>query len=90
MKLIMKHKRGAVTRKTDIKDAFKLMPVHPDDHWKLGLKLNGKYCYDVTLPMGCASSCQIFEEFTTALQAIAQHDIGQDMTHYLYWRQRRT
>ena len=83
MKLIMKHKRGAVTRKTDIKDAFKLMPVHPDDHWKLGLKLNGKYYYDITLPMGCASSCQIFEEFTTALQAIAQHDIVQDMTHYL-------
>ena len=83
IKMIMNHKKGVVTRKTDIKDAFKLIPVHPDDHWKLGLKLNGKYYYDVTLPMGCGSSCQIFEEFTTALEAIAKHDIDQDMTHYL-------
>ena len=83
IKMIMKHEKGVVTRKTDIKDAFKLIPVHPDDHWKLGLKLQGKYYYDVTLPMGCGSSCQIFEEFTTALEAIAKHDIDQEMTHYL-------
>ena len=83
IRLIMKYPKGSVTRKTDIKDAFKIIPVHPDEYRKLGLKLGSKYYYDVTLPMGGGSSCQIFEEFSTALEAIAKHDIEQEITHYL-------
>jgi hypothetical protein len=84
IKLVMQKPKGSVTRKTDIKDAFKIIPVHPDEYHKLGLKFDGKYYYDVTLPMGGASSCQIFEDFSTALQAISEHDIeDQGITHYL-------
>ena len=31
---------------------------------------NGNYYYDKCLPQGCASSCQIFEKFSTAIQTI--------------------
>jgi hypothetical protein len=50
IKLVMQKPKGSVTRKTDIKDAFKIIPVHPDEYHKLGLKFGGKYYYDVTLP----------------------------------------
>ena len=67
----------------DVQSAFKLIPAHPDEHWKLGLKLRGKYCYDATLTMGCKNSCQVFEKFTTALEGIAKQDIDQEITYYL-------
>ena len=38
IKLVMQKPKGSVTRKTDIKDAFKIIPVHPDEYLKLGLK----------------------------------------------------
>ena len=85
IKLVMRFPKGSYTRKTDIKNAFKLIPIHPDDHNKLGIKFNGKYYYDTTLPMGAASSCKIFEVFSTALQAIYDHyaEFGGLSTHYL-------
>ncbi len=63
--LIMKSPKGVFTRKTDIQDAFKIIPIHPDDHHKLGFKFRNKYYYDITLPMGAGSACQIFESFST-------------------------
>ena len=83
--LIMELPKGSYTRKTDIKDAFKIIPILPDDHHKLGFKFNNKYYYDITLPMGAGSACQIFESFSTALQAIYDYHAihGGLSTHYL-------
>ena len=85
IKLIMSFPKGSFTRKTDIQHAFKLIPIHPSDHHKLVIKFNGKYYIDLTLPMGAGSACQIFDSFSTALQAIyeyhVQHDGGAE--HYL-------
>ena len=62
--------------KTDIKSAFRIIPVHPDDHPLLGMKWENLYYYDRCLPMGCSSSCSIFEAFSTALEWIAIHRLG--------------
>ena len=85
IKLIMSFPKGSYTRKTDIKHAFKIIPIHPSDHCKLVSKFNGLYYYDVTLPMGAGSACRIFEAFSTALQAIfAFHAVEGDLSvHYL-------
>lgn len=83
IRLIMSLPKGSVSRKTDLKSAFKIIPIHPDDHHKLGLFIFGKYYYDVTLPMGAASACQIFEAFSTALEAIHIFDTNQLTVHYL-------
>ena len=80
----MKHPKGSYTMKTDIEHAFKLIPIHPEDYHKLGIKFNGKYYYDKTLPQGAGSACKIFERFSTSINAIHLHDVGPDSaTHYL-------
>ena len=75
---------GALMSKTDIDSAFRLIPVIPDDYPLLGMKFNHRYYYDKCLPMGCSSSCHIFERFSTALEWIATHKFGiQSIIHYL-------
>ena len=53
--------------KSDIADAFRLIPLAPWDYRLMGVKLNNQYYYDKCLPMGCRSSCRIFERFSDAL-----------------------
>lgn len=55
--------------KTDIADAFRIKHLHPSQYHLTGFQRDGYY-YDKCLPMGCSSSCKIFEEFSTALQWI--------------------
>ena len=64
--------RGAFMAKTDIQSAFRILPVHPDDYDLLGFCWNGQYYYDKCLPMGCSSSCRIFEAFSSALEWAAR------------------
>lgn len=72
IRLISSAGKGAWLVKLDIKCAFKIVPVHPDDYHLLGFKWSGKYYFDKTLPMGCRSSCQIFESFSSALEWVAR------------------
>ena len=75
---------GCVLSKVDIQSAFKIIPVHPEDHNLLGFKWEGKFYYDRTLPMGCRSSCAIFETFSTAVEWIAKGIINPGgMVHIL-------
>lgn len=67
---------GSFMAKTDIESAFRILPVHPDDFSLLGFKWEDAYYYDTFLPMGCSSSCQIFETYSTALQWVAQNKLG--------------
>ena len=62
---------GCFLAKTDIKSAFRIIPLHPRDFDLLGLEWEGKLYFDRCLPMGCSSSCSIFETFSTALERIA-------------------
>ena len=67
---------GSYLAKTDIKSAFRILPVNPQDYHLLGIKWNGQYYYDKCMPMGCASSCKTFETFSTAIDWIAQDKLG--------------
>lgn len=58
--------------KTDIDSAFRIIPIHPEDYDLLGIQFQNKFFFDKCLPMGCSSSCAIFESFSTSLQWIAQ------------------
>lgn len=68
--------RGAFMAKTDIESAYRIVPVHPDDHELLGFSWDGQYYFDTCLPMGCSSACQIFETFSTALEWMALNKLG--------------
>ena len=69
--------------KSDIESAFRLLPVHPDDHHLLGMSWDGKYYYNLCLPMGCASSCKLFEEFSTALEHLVRYQTKSVALHVL-------
>lgn len=76
IKQIKKLGKNCLLAKTDIASAFRILPVHPDDHELLGIQFNGDFYYDKWLPMGCSISCSIFETFSTALQWIACTKFG--------------
>lgn len=73
--LIKKLGPGCMLTKLDIKSAFKIIPVHPEDHHLIGFSWENQFYYGKTLPMGCWSSCAIFELFSTAVEWIAQREL---------------
>lgn len=72
IQLIRHFGRGCLLSKCDIEDAFRIICVHPSDHYLLGFTWNHYFYYDRCLPMGASSSCQIFEKFSCALQWIME------------------
>ena len=74
--LVKRSGRFSYLAKTDIKSAFRIIPIRPADHRLLGIKWRGKYFVDVMLPMGASSSCRVFETFSTAVEWIARNKLG--------------
>ena len=56
--------------KTDIADAFRLIPLNPNQYHLTGFSFNNDYYFDKVLPQGCSSSCYIFEKFSDSLSWI--------------------
>lgn len=56
----------------DIKSAFRLLPVSPEDFELLGIQFDKYYYIDKCLPMGCALSCKLFETFSTFIQWVVE------------------
>ena len=67
---------GCFMAKTDIKSAFRIIPIHPSDFPLLGIKWDNQFYYDVCLPMGLSSSCAILEAFSSSLEWISVHRFG--------------
>ena len=70
--------------KADIKNAFKLIPVRPDQWRLLGFRWLGAYYFQVCLPFGCRSSPRLFNDFADCLEKLFQ--AGSDdvfIRHYL-------
>ena len=74
IKLIKRAGPGCYLAKTDIKSAFRIIPIHPNDFRLLGMKWCGLYYNDRCMPMGCKT----FETFSTALEWIARHKVEVD------------
>ena len=72
IRLIRRTGRGCTLAKTDVKNAFRLIPINPGDYDLLGIIWAGQFYYDKCLPMGASSSCKIWESFSSALEWIAK------------------
>ena len=82
--LVMSMGRNAWLAKTDIKSAFRLLPVAPSDYELLGFQFQNMYYYDMCLPMGCSISCALFETFSTFLEFHIKRVLETNsITHYL-------
>ena len=75
---ILASRPSSYMAKSDISEAFRLIPLHPDSHKLTGFMFDEKYFYDKCLPMGASSSCKIFESFSDALKyiLIAQYGLS--------------
>lgn len=75
---------GTLLAKSDIKSAFRLIPVAKNNFDLLGFKLQGKYFFDKMMPFGASISCAIWEKFTTELHWIIQSSSrNPHILHYL-------
>lgn len=76
--------QGTLLAKSDIKSAFRLVPVNPTDFELLGFRFQNKYFFDKMLPFGASISCAIWEKFATALHWITQNQSrNPNLLHYL-------
>lgn len=76
--------QGCLLGKADIKSAFRLLPVRPQDFDQLGFKFQGQYYFDKSLPFGLAVSPATFELFSTFLEwLVLQKSTSGNLKHYL-------
>ena len=83
IKLIRSAGPACFLAKTDIKNAFRIIPIHPNDYNLLGMQWRGLYYYDRCMPMGCSSSCLTFETFSTAVEWVARNKLKIDFILHL-------
>ena len=69
--------------KIDVKSAYRIVPVHPEDRPLLGVKFEGKVYADATLPFGLHLAPQIFNALADALLWILKPHGVSDLMHYL-------
>ena len=75
--------KGALLAKLDIKSAYRLVPVHPQDRSLLGVEWRGKIYVDGMLPFGLRSAPKIFTALADALQWTLQQRGVLTVDHYL-------
>ena len=75
--------RGTMLAKMDIKQAYRNIPVHPNDRMYLGMQWDGSVYIDAVLPFGLRSAPLIFSAVADALLWIMQKKGAGVVFHYL-------
>lgn len=76
MDAVMTLGHGALMAKVDIKSAFRICPVRPEDWLYLGMHWKGHYYFDKVLPFGLRSAPYIFNCLADAVSWILQNNYG--------------
>ncbi|MCG7866997.1 MAG: hypothetical protein JAY74_11590 [Candidatus Thiodiazotropha taylori] len=75
---------GCLLGKSDVKSAFRLLPVSIHDFDQLGFKFDGRFYFDKAMPFGCSIACRTWELFATFLEFnVASHSELGRLLHYL-------
>ena len=69
--------------KMDIRSAYQNVPVHPDDHWLMGLTWRNSVFIDTVLPFGLRSAPKIFNTLTDGLEWVVRQEGVTEINHYL-------
>ena len=75
--------KGALLAKVDVKAAYRLVPVNPQDRLLLGFQWRGKHYVDAMLPFGLRSAPKIFTALADALEWILRQHGVVHIDHYL-------
>ena len=83
VKIILQQGRGAELAKLDVANAYRIIPVHPEDRSLLGMRWKGKLLIDTALPFGLRSAPKIFTAVADGLRWIlSNRGVGPSL-HYL-------
>ena len=82
-RLIMAHGPGAALAKIDIKSAYQIVLMHPEDRHLLGMKWEGSLYVDTCLPFGLRSAPKIFTAMADAVEWIVKQKGVHDVIYYL-------
>lgn len=80
---ILQMGQGARLSKLDIKDAYRIVPVHPDDWPLLGMQWKGCFYLDTRLPFGLRSAPKLFTALADAVQWLIRDKGVEFCIHYL-------
>lgn len=76
--------KNALLAKMDVKAAFRLLILHPDDFELFGFKFKNNFFFDKCLPMGCSAACALFEKFATFIEwGVRKRSEKGEIEHYL-------
>jgi len=78
--------KGTLLAKCDVRSAFRLLPVNPEDYPLLGFTFDNNYYFDMCVPFGCKSSCKLWEQLARFLNWRVQQYCGDGSAavhHYL-------
>ena len=74
---------GTLMAKVDLQNAYRVLPVHADDHPLLAIKWGPAIYLDTTLPFGLHSAPNIFSAFADALAWVMHSNGICQQLHYL-------
>ena len=69
--------------KSDIEEAYRLLPIHKDDKHLLGTQWKGQVYIDTALPFGLRSAPLIFTALADGLEWILKQRGASYIAHYL-------
>jgi hypothetical protein len=75
--------QGTFLAKTDIKSAFRLIPVYPADRHLLAMEWKGDVYIDTCLPFGLRSAPKLFNLLADLIEWILLHHGVSFLLHYL-------
>ena len=73
---------GAVY-KIDIRSAYRMVPVHPEDRWLLGMQWGGQLLVDTVLPFDLRSAPKLFTAVADAVEWVAKYHGLELVFHYM-------
>ena len=82
-KAVMDKGAGALLAKVDIQNAYRSVPVHPDDRWLLGTMWENALYIDTALPFGLRSAPKIFNALADAVEWMLKQEGIEVVLHYL-------
>ena len=82
-KAVMDKGAGALLAKVDIQNAYRSVPVHPDDRWLLSTMWENALYIDTALPFGLRSAPKIFNALADAVEWMLKQEGIEVVLHYL-------
>ena len=76
--------KDSLMAKIDLQNAFRLIPVRPEDWNLLGIHWRNQFYIDTCLPFGLSSATFLFNQLADAIHWSLQHNNGvRHVLHYL-------